>query len=668
MSLQRRLTLFFVLIVILPLGVAGFAVQRVVVNEISRRAVLSLAPALDATVALYRDRVEALDARVRGTVGLSRFSEVLSTGTTEEIGTFLSSRLDSSSNLDFFIAFDRKGRRIAYTSVDGDFVEGFPLPSADDIEAASGAGPGFISTSQIPLRISGRGLAGSLIGGSWIDQDLLLGSSQEGVVLSLAANSLVVASTADLEGQVPITPTFNDSFTADIDGEAKARAARLDGGMSIVASTPTSPIEALSRRVITSLLVLLALAVIGTTLLAYLLARLITRPMEELATGAQAIAEGRYDYRITPRSKDEVGQLAGAFNEMSEKLSATISELSMSRDRLQRAVHRVGETMRSTHDMGQMLGSLLNTAVDAVDADAGVLWRFTATRSELFPGSASGLDETSLGRVSVGEGLAGHVAERAVNVMMPGSADRLSPGPGEPELPVVMAVPVYSQDRVMGVVAVYRTDAANPFTQEDMNTVVFLAEQGGVAIENVMLHEEARRLSLMDGLTGIYNRRFFQMQFRQVLATAQRFDRPFSLLMLDLDFFKSVNDRYGHPRGDAILVEFAQRVSSTLREVDTYARYGGEEFIVLLPETDVVGARTTAEKICEVIRSTPFGALDEEPLDLTVSIGVASHPAHGDSFKGLIEAADQALYRAKENGRDRVELATAPGATGLRLA
>jgi hypothetical protein len=122
MSLQRRLTLFFVLIVILPLGVAGFAVQRVVVNEISRRAVLSLAPALDATVALYRDRVEALDARVRGTVGLSRFSEVLSTGTTEEVGTFLTGRLDSSSNLDFFIAFDRKGRRIAYTSVEGDFV------------------------------------------------------------------------------------------------------------------------------------------------------------------------------------------------------------------------------------------------------------------------------------------------------------------------------------------------------------------------------------------------------------------------------------------------------------------------------------------------------------------------------------------------------------------
>ena len=194
----------------------------------------------------------------------------------------------------------------------------------------------------------------------------------------------------------------------------------------------------------------------------------------------------------------------------------------------------------------------------------------------------------------------------------------------------MIAIPLFSQDRVMGVLAVYRNDPDRPFTQEDMDTVIFLAEQGGVAIENVQLHEEARRLSLMDGLTGIWNRRFLQMQFRQVLATATRFERPFSVLMLDLDFFKRINDTYGHQRGDAILIEFAHRVNGTLREIDTFARYGGEEFICLLSETDVEGARTTAEKICEVIRSEPFGAMGEEPIALTVSIGVASYPEHGN--------------------------------------
>jgi diguanylate cyclase (GGDEF)-like protein len=187
--------------------------------------------------------------------------------------------------------------------------------------------------------------------------------------------------------------------------------------------------------------------------------------------------------------------------------------------------------------------------------------------------------------------------------------------------------------------------------------VTFLTEQCGVAIENVLLHEEAQRLSLTDGLTGTWNRRFFQMQFRQVLATATRFQRNFSILMLDLDNFKQVNDTHGHQRGDAILVEFSQRVTAALREVDTFARYGGEEFICLLSETDTAGAITTAEKIRETIKIDPFGDGGETPLSLTVSIGIASYPEHGDTFRALVESADRAMYRAKQLGRDRVAVA-----------
>jgi diguanylate cyclase (GGDEF)-like protein len=218
-----------------------------------------------------------------------------------------------------------------------------------------------------------------------------------------------------------------------------------------------------------------------------------------------------------------------------------------------------------------------------------------------------------------------------------------------------LAVPLYSQDRMMGVITAYRRDVEHPFHEEDLGTVTFLAEQGGVALENVRLHEEAQRLSLTDGLTGVWNRRYFQMQFRQVLATAIRFDRPFSMLMLDLDNFKLVNDRFGHQRGDAILIEFSTRVTRVLREVDTFARYGGEEFICVLSETDVQGAMTTAEKIRDAIRGEPFGSMDEELINITVSIGVSSYPEHGDSFKALVETADQALYRAKQLGRDQVQ-------------
>jgi diguanylate cyclase (GGDEF)-like protein len=217
----------------------------------------------------------------------------------------------------------------------------------------------------------------------------------------------------------------------------------------------------------------------------------------------------------------------------------------------------------------------------------------------------------------------------------------------------VIAVPLYSKNRVIGVMSVYRLDEEDEFHSDDLDTVVFLAEQGGVAIENVLLHDEAQRLSLTDGLTGVWNRRYFRMQFNQVLATSTRFNRPFSILMMDIDHFKTINDKYGHQRGDEILVEFTQRVDSKLREVDALARYGGEEFICMLSETDLYGALTTAEKILDAVRSEPFGGAGEPAVKLTVSIGVASHPEHGASYKTLVEAADRALYRAKEDGRDR---------------
>lgn len=655
MTLQRRLTIFFVLIVILPLAAAGLVVRRVVVGEIARRAVISLAPALDASVALYNDRVEAIDPRVRAAVNVPSFAEAMQEGDVQAVQQFLSQEVRETRNTDFFVAFDRKGSVIASASMDGDFIPGFRQPTIGDIaDSEETIGPGFAHTGRLDIQIPGRGTVGSIMGGFWLDRDLLLGSSQESVVLSIAVGGQVIASTSELTESVDVAVRFGEPFDAEIGEESQARARRLSSGLSIIASTPTAPIEALSRRVLTSMLGLLALALIGTTLLAYLLARLITQPLGELAEGAQAISEGRFDHRIPVKSSDEVAKLGTAFNEMSAKLRDTITQLSSSRDQLQRAVRRVGETLRSTHDMGQLLSSTLDTAVDAVGADAGIMWRFTPNRSELYAAAVSGLEEDVVGRVEVGGGIVGHVAERATNVVLPSSVGGPRGTEGEPHVPVLMAIPMYSRDRVVGVLAVYRNDKDRPFLREDLDTVVFLAEQGGVAIENVQLHDEAKRLSLMDGLTGTWNRRFFQMQFRQVLATATRFERPFSVLMLDLDNFKEINDTYGHQRGDAILIEFSERVSSTLREVDTFARYGGEEFICLLSETDVVGARTTAEKICDVIRSEPYGAPDEEPINLTVSVGIASYPDHGAGFRSLVEAADKGLYLAKERGRDQV--------------
>jgi diguanylate cyclase (GGDEF)-like protein len=173
----------------------------------------------------------------------------------------------------------------------------------------------------------------------------------------------------------------------------------------------------------------------------------------------------------------------------------------------------------------------------------------------------------------------------------------------------------------------------------------------------VQLHQEAQRLSTTDGLTGLWNFRYLSMSLAREIERSTRFERPLAVLMLDLDHFKAVNDTHGHARGDSVLRELAHRVQEQIREVDTFARYGGEEFVVVLPETTLEGAALLAERICLAVRRESFLVDGEDPLAITVSIGVAAFPEHGSSAATLMRAADKALYVAKHEGRDRWHVA-----------
>ncbi|MBI4694429.1 MAG: diguanylate cyclase [Gammaproteobacteria bacterium] len=165
---------------------------------------------------------------------------------------------------------------------------------------------------------------------------------------------------------------------------------------------------------------------------------------------------------------------------------------------------------------------------------------------------------------------------------------------------------------------------------------------------------ELKRLAVCDSLTGLENHgQFFTLLARE-LERGKRFRRPVSLLMLDIDEFKAVNDTYGHQAGDSVLARLATQIHSSLRSVDSACRYGGEEFSVILPETDVYGASEIAERLRAAIAATRFEAPDGLALPVTVSIGVATWPTHADGIDRLVSAADAALYRAKRGGRNRV--------------
>ena len=175
-----------------------------------------------------------------------------------------------------------------------------------------------------------------------------------------------------------------------------------------------------------------------------------------------------------------------------------------------------------------------------------------------------------------------------------------------------------------------------------------------MAIENVQLHAGAERLSVTDPLTGAWNYRYFKRRFEQEIERSRRFGRVLALPMLDIDHFKSVNERFGHQRGDEVLVELARRVTGSVGDIDTFARYGGEEFVFILPETNLEGGLAVAEKLRLATHRILLRRGQGRRRPLSVSIGVACVPEHATSPEEQLRAADEALYEARLQGRDRV--------------
>jgi len=205
-------------------------------------------------------------------------------------------------------------------------------------------------------------------------------------------------------------------------------------------------------------------------------------------------------------------------------------------------------------------------------------------------------------------------------------------------------VPIKSAQKVVGVLFLY-LPADTEAGEFNTNLLESIANQIGMAIDNARLYSEAKRLSLHDPLTGLANRRLMFISLKQAITLAERYGKPLCVSMFDIDFFKKYNDTMGHDAGDRALANVANEISISIRESDLVARYGGEEFLLILPESDLSGARQVVDRARENIEKT---------LDVTVSAGVTLYKK-GSSVEELIKAADQALYRAKENGRNRVE-------------
>ena len=319
------------------------------------------------------------------------------------------------------------------------------------------------------------------------------------------------------------------------------------------------------------------------------------------------------------------------------------------------ALYESGKLITSELEMERLIQRLLrlvsdmfgypNPAILLLDEESGAL-RLAGARGYCLP---EGLV------IPLSQGLTGYVARTGQAVRVDDVARDPRYIPGVPGARSEMAVPIRMKDRVLGVLNV-ESLRPSAFTDDDLRVLQMVADQAAVAIQNARLMGLTAHLAATDGLTELYNHRHFIQQLQLRLQRARQTGMPLSLVLIDLDDFKAFNDRFGHLVGDEVLRAVGQLVRQSVRRTDVAARYGGEEFAVLLPDTDVEAAWAFAQRIRAALPQLGgfVRQLTEGGPPLSASIGVASYPLHARDWRELLQRADEACYRAKREGKDRV--------------
>jgi diguanylate cyclase (GGDEF)-like protein len=428
-----------------------------------------------------------------------------------------------------------------------------------------------------------------------------------GDVLVLLEGPRIAASSPSLRGNVNLPA--GGSATARV-GDTRYRAFVAPALPSVPATrlavlTRKALIDAAYARTRDRLLagLLACLALVGVV--AYLQGRAIVRNLRRFATAARGIAHGSLRVRVPIRGRDEFAELGAALNDMAAQLEARLAELEAERGRVREALARFGEALAATHDLKELLRVVAAAAAEAT--------------------SARGSRIVSADGSVVASGDADDEGERLI-------------------LPLTASGEQFGTLELVG----------DSFSKEQRMNAASLAAHAVVALENARLHGMVERQALVDGLTGLANRRAASDALHAEAARAARLETPLSVVLADLDGFKEVNDEHGHAVGDAVLRVFADVLRETLRESDVAGRWGGEEFLLLLPGADEEGAAQLSERVRLALaaRSIPgFPA-----LRVTASFGVAEYSGETNTEQ-LVAAADGALYRAKRAGKDRVERA-----------
>ncbi len=327
------------------------------------------------------------------------------------------------------------------------------------------------------------------------------------------------------------------------------------------------------------------------------------------------------------------------------------------------AMSRLAQELGSTLDTDQLFDLILERLVSLVEAEKGSLMLLDEQEGSLVVKAVKGLNMKLLESVRVAphEGISGKVLATGASLLVSDlETDERVSQKQRPRYRTksFISLPLKLNHRTIGVLNISDKISGEVFSIEDLERLSVVATYASVVIERGTYYrkaEELKRLSTMDPLTQLANRRSFEERLLEEVQRAKRHESPLSLVMVDLDDFKQINDQYGHPAGDEALRITARIIRQTIRTIDVACRYGGEEFAIILPQTGKPGAAVIAERICAEFRKLDLPVQQADRwLKVTGSLGVACFPEDADSPEALIQQADTALYSAKLHGKDQV--------------
>jgi diguanylate cyclase (GGDEF)-like protein len=327
-----------------------------------------------------------------------------------------------------------------------------------------------------------------------------------------------------------------------------------------------------------------------------------------------------------------------------------------------RVFHEVARALASSLDLDSILGAIMEQMQQFFEPESWSLLMVDVHQQNLYYAVAA--RESANGdknaRIPLGEGIAGWVALHGESLIVPevddAQIDIRGANPEASSLRSVICIPLRYQQQTLGVIELlnYRVSSLTDSTIAFLN---LLCDYAAIAIQNARAIERIQELTITDDCTGLYNSRHLYSVLDAEIERSRRFSLPFSLVFLDLDYFKRVNDRYGHLAGSRVLAEVAQTIRHNIRGVDSAFRYGGDEFIVLLPQTGKDAALEVTQRLMHAMRSACY--LRSERLELAVraSFGLASYPEDGSSSREMVSAADGMMYVVKKSSRDNIAIA-----------